>query len=98
MSEKELTSSELVNKIIRFCRKKHVSVHRHYSGRCMFGRECIGFEGNHHDCDEVAVYIRKKTGYDYCRDNMGLGMIYYFPDINDPRPIKTNLNPKGDQQ
>jgi hypothetical protein len=89
---------KLVHKIIRYCRKKHIRVHRHYSGRFMFGNECIGFSGTDHDCAAIAVFIRKKTGYDYRRDNMGLDMIYYFPDIADPVTITPPPNPQGDQQ
>jgi hypothetical protein len=75
---------QLVHKIIRYCRKKRIRVYRHYSGRGMFGKECIGFCGEDHECAAIAVFISKKTGYDYSRDNMGLDMIYYFPDITDP--------------
>jgi hypothetical protein len=77
--------SELVQKIIRYCNKKQVKIYRHYSGRGMFGRECIGFCGNDHDCAEVAVFIKKKTGHDYCRDSLGCDYIYYFPNIVDTR-------------
>ena len=89
---------KLVQKIIRYCRKKHIRVHRHYSGRFMFGKECLGFSGSDHDCATIAVFIRKKTGHDYRRDNMGLDMIYYFPDIADPNQIAQQPNPPGDQQ
>jgi hypothetical protein len=83
---------QLVRKIIRYRRKNHIRVYRHYSGRGMFGKECIGFCGDDHDCAAIAVFIRKKTGYDYCRDNLGLDMIYYFPDISDPKSTPINLN------
>jgi hypothetical protein len=92
----ELPSRELVQKIIRFCHKKNVTISRHYSGRGMFGKQCIGFYGDSGECAAVAVFIRRKTGYDYCRDNFGLDMIYYFPDIHDPSP--NTLNPQGEQE
>jgi hypothetical protein len=78
--------NDLVHKIIRYCRNKEVRIYRHYSGRGMFGRECIGFYGEEHECAAIAVTIKKKTGYDYCRDNLGYDKIYYFPDIADPSP------------
>jgi hypothetical protein len=83
-NERNTIMKQLVRKIIRYCRKKHVRICRHYSGRGMFGRTCIGFYGDSRECAEIAVTIKKKTGYNYYRDNLGLDMIYYFPDIADP--------------
>jgi hypothetical protein len=51
----------------------------------MFGKECIGFIGTDIECITVAEIIKRKTGKSYCSDNLGLDMIYYFPDIEDNR-------------
>jgi hypothetical protein len=96
VSENQSVNRKLVRKIIRLCRKKKIRVYRHYAGRYMFRKECIGFCGSDYECIELAVLIRKKTGYNYCRDNLGLDKIYYFPGISDPSTLTTNLKPKGD--
>jgi hypothetical protein len=75
-----------LKKVIRFVEKKsEVTLHRHYSGRFMFGECCVGIVGNRDDCTTVAETIKRKTGKQYRSDNMGLDMIYYFPGISDPR-------------
>lgn len=58
-----------------------------YSGRMMFGRECVGIV-----CDNVPQMMASLAGYlsgngedlpvgGMCQDNMGKGFIVYFPNI-----------------
>lgn len=63
-----------------------------YSGRSMYGKECVGVEGEQYDYpddmlqklykvaddDEREVLANLKTA----QDNMGLGYILYFPDVS----------------
>jgi hypothetical protein len=77
--------NKTVKKIINFIENKPVKVFRHYSGRFLFGAQCIGFFGDRDECAFVAEFIKRKTGQSYRSDNLGLDMIYYFPYIADPR-------------
>jgi hypothetical protein len=77
--------NNLVQKIIRYCQKKGIRVSRHYSGRGMFGKECIAFYGTARECTTIAEFIKRKTAYSYNYDQFGLDWIYYFPDIEDER-------------
>jgi hypothetical protein len=84
---KTISKTSELDKVIRYVEKKsEVTVHRHYSGRCMFGERCFGFVGYHEDCAPIAQYITRKTGKSFRSDNMGKEMIYYFPSIADPQP------------
>lgn len=60
-----------------------------YSGRSMYGQYCLGLDGDS-DNDfakflvEVAnknVAVARDLANDLTTDNMGLGYIYYFPNI-----------------
>jgi hypothetical protein len=80
-----------------------VTVQR-YSGRGMFGRECLGFSTD----DPIAVTAeivggladedlrdRVITAFQNTRtDNLGLSIILYFPNIHPP---KEELEPSSDQ-
>jgi hypothetical protein len=78
-----LTDKQLIQKIIRLAENRGLDPHRRYSGRCMFGATCIGFEGDNAECAALAAFIKRKTGRSFSYDNMGLNMIYYFPGIQD---------------
>ena len=74
---------KLINKIIKFAESKGLRIYRGYSGRCMFGRRCIGIVGDLGPAMAAAELIKRKTGYHYSRDSMGLETIVYFSDIED---------------
>jgi hypothetical protein len=78
-----MTDKKLVQRIIRYLKDKPVEVYRHYSGRGMFGRRCIGFVGDRGDCEEIAYRIKRKTDKSFSGDSMGLDWIVYFPYILD---------------
>jgi hypothetical protein len=78
------TDAKLVRKIVRYVDNKPVQIYRHYSGRFMFGSQCIGFYGGFDECAAVAKKIQSKTGKSYRTDSLGLDYIYYFPSILDP--------------
>lgn len=88
---------------------------RSYSGRGMFGKQCIGVETNsvavilqelavvimeevaqvvsdNHGCDDEPVHEEDRdlmrSLFDYRTDNMGLGMIVYWPRIE---YVETNV-------
>jgi len=76
-------NEKLINKIIKYVESKELRVYRGYSGRAMFGRRCIGIVGDLGPAIAAAEYIKRKTGYEYSRDSMGLEYIAYFSDIGD---------------
>ena len=73
-----------------------LSFRNNYSGRFMFGRECVGIVGSESDCMEIIREVIKDahaqgmefdfdslvdTILDYGRDNMGRDMIFYWPNV-----------------
>lgn len=69
-----------------------------YSGRFMFGKTCFGIVGNTGTLGvfmaHVAVLIPELRDYDFITnlrwDEMGLDMIYYWPDIQIIDDMGTN--------
>ena len=61
-----------------------------YSGRCMFGRKCVGVV-----CNDVkkCISVARRFGLreDPSSDNMGLQMIVYWPTVN-------VLDPEGPEE
>jgi hypothetical protein len=82
---KTLSNATLVKKIVRLAKSRGLRPYRAYSGRCMFGSQCIGFYGEDAECAALAILVKKKTGKSFSRDSLGLDMIYYFPSIQDCR-------------
>lgn len=60
-----------------------------YSGRAMYGKECVGFTGNSGDLVKFVAGLTDKFGLDEVMDNwasprsdnMGYDTIWYWPDI-----------------
>ena len=77
-----MNRNKLINKIKRLASERVLRFHDDYSGRFMFGAECIGFSGENAECAALAALIRRKTGLEFRYDNLGLGMIYYFPGLS----------------
>jgi hypothetical protein len=80
-----MSNKQLISKICRVARKRGLKPYRGYSGRSMFGKQCIGFYGEMGTCFAVAELIKRKTGHQYHYDNLGLDTICYFPRIEDER-------------
>ena len=80
-----MPNKKLISKICRVARNRGLTSYRRYSGRMMFGKQCIGFYGEKGVCFAVAEFIKRKTGHQYHYDNLGLDTICYFPDIEDDR-------------
>lgn len=70
-----------------------VTLRNDYSGRGMFGRRCVGIICPRHlvmeaiDClkqaqQETGVKLPVNLNRDFCKDNMGLDMIYYYPQLD----------------
>ena len=78
--------------IKNFCEDYDYTFYSDYSGRCMYGRHCVGIV-----CDntlgallELADYIKDNYEDEYsytellgspCMDSLGLSNILYFPKI-----------------
>jgi hypothetical protein len=89
-----LTQDELG--IIRdFCDDHEYELHEDYSGRCMYGRECIGFVTEEsafnvainlaiylNDFDEEGATLLDKFNTRASEDSMGLSHIVYFPSLS----------------
>jgi hypothetical protein len=56
----------------------------------MFGKCCIGIVGARRECTPIAETIRKKTGQEYCFDQLGMSMVFYFPGIADDYPNRSD--------
>ena len=80
-----ISNKQLISKICRVAEKRGLKPYRGYSGRSMFGKQCIGFYGEMGACFAVAELIKRKTGHQYHYDNLGLDTICYFPRIDDER-------------
>ena len=83
--------SKLVELMEDFCNvDKDIRFMKDYSGRCMFGRKCVGIVC--HDylntllklCEYLAIFdvidFEDELGK-VCLDNMGLDYIMYFPSV-----------------
>jgi len=76
-----------------FADDNSIDLRKHYSGRCMYGKTCVGFVFSR-DQDPVnlmmklAQYLTLNDEEDMIdilwskRDDMGLGTIVYFPDCD----------------
>lgn len=74
---------------------EHVSFYNGYSGRCMYGKECVGISGSRADCMTVIGEVLRQAHNDpkmdfgqtvdillqYDMDNMGRDMILYWPQL-----------------
>jgi len=72
---------KLIKKIERLAENRGLEFRTDYSGRGMFGKDCVGIVGENGECAALASLIQRKTGYRYSSDNMGRDMVYYFPAI-----------------
>lgn len=84
----------IIDTIEEFCEENGYRFRSDYSGRCMYGRKCIGFivesinegfyaiaEITERLADEEIQNISQKLG-SICYDNMGMNYIIYFPKLN----------------
>ena len=80
-----MPNKQLINKICRVAKKRGLKPYREYSGRMMFGKQCVGFYGEKGACFAVAELVKRKTGHQYHHDDLALDTICYFPAIEDKR-------------
>jgi hypothetical protein len=91
-------NKEIADMLQDFCLKEGYDFYPDYSGRCMYGRKCVGIV---HE-DNVARMLMRLAGHvfdyflhepdeaavafhhleDIRQDNMGLGTITYWPNIS----------------
>ena len=71
------------------------SFRSNYSGRGMYGKSCVGISGSTSECNDIITDIiidmyddkyddfrnAVKTLLSYSTDNMGYGIIMYWPDL-----------------
>jgi hypothetical protein len=67
-------------KIIKKAEELGLNVYHDYSGRGMFGKNCLGVVGAMHDLDTLLSEV-EGSAEGLRKDNMGLDYIYYWPDI-----------------
>lgn len=60
------------------CEEYDLEIRDDYSGRCMYGAECVGVDGEWYGLDGATGQLRKLLG-DERKDSMGLGGILYWP-------------------
>lgn len=77
-----------------------VNFRHNYSGRGMYGRECVGITGDMDDCmaviGEVIKQQREEPGFDdavdtllnFSKDSMGRDVILYWSDLESIEPQK----------
>lgn len=83
---------ELVKTIIDFCDDYGYNFRENYSGRCMYGEECVGVETAYmlETLGELFEYLNVERDFDISdlieillknakADTMGLNMIIYWP-------------------
>lgn len=81
------TKTAPIDKILDIADQFGLEAYRAYSGRGMYGRECIGIAIRGDDWTderEVIAAARKRGIRGECTDNLGRGVIIYWPDIADP--------------
>lgn len=68
-----------------------VNIYDNYSGRGMFGESCLGVSGHEDDLDSFVIDLvaeapksvkseLRKLAKSVRKDQLGKGMIYYFPN------------------
>ena len=73
-----MTTKKLIAKIVRLAELRGLDARTDYSGRFMFGQQCVGIVGEPGECAALASLIKKKTGFAYRSDSMGMyDQIYY---------------------
>ena len=82
-------SNTQVNMIVNAAGVEPKAVYADYSGRAMYGAECLGFTGD--DATEVTsiiIAVGEVLGTDVAKtaryDSMGLSQIVYFPTVTAP--------------
>ena len=87
--------------LIKFTAEQYgLDLRTDYSGRCMYGRECVGVVGQMHDIQNFLKEVTSESHYaddesemfedwlcycfDYRQDSMGLDIIIYWPDMEAP--------------
>lgn len=76
-----------VSKAVEDCEGAYV---QRYSGRGMYGRQCLAFVANPADMGQIMMAVRvemNKNDHDHrdmpamAQDNMGKNMVYYWPAV-----------------
>lgn len=70
-----------LDKIMDLCEEYNLELYEDYSGRGMYGTECIGVEGDTYDIQGATGALRKILGNNR-QDSMGLGSIIYWPSVS----------------
>lgn len=89
---------EYLVQMIKAAHQRDDVVARIYSGKRMYGRECVGFVGTYHQLTSFLLETALRfSSLDYGeyedfllgmeRDNMGLDLIFYWPDV-DVEPLR----------
>lgn len=67
------------DKLTDIAEEHDLSIYADYSGRGMYGRECISVEGEWYNLEGATGDLRKLLGSEHQEELMGLGGIYYWP-------------------
>jgi hypothetical protein len=77
----EKTKSVLGLRIVEYADKNGLNVRHDYSGRGMFGKQCLGVVGSVRELDGLLSYA-PGSNVGLCKDSIGLGCIYYWPSVS----------------
>ena len=82
-----------------FCENNDLRYSPYYSGRFMFGRDCVGIVTDHplEDYGKLVSFMKEygRTLPRPSQDNMGLSTIIYWTDIQDTRAYDEDDNVIG---
>lgn len=82
-------SVDQINDILSAAELEPMAVYADYSGRCMYGEECLGFVIDHNAQMRLGRALAQVLGEELAKeveghartDSMGLDMIVYFPGV-----------------
>ena len=74
-----------LDKILEIAADLNATPYRSYSGRSMYGRECVGISTNDYADEHDIIAAARRRGIRGERtDSLGRRVIIYWPDIADP--------------
>lgn len=107
--------TQAIAELIRYVAEdgnEDTSFRNNYSGRGMYGRECVGIVGSEDDCKALMAEVIKEAHargdevefddvvdmmFDYSQDSMGLDVIIYWPHISPLEGKQSNHDGQPDE-
>lgn len=69
-----------IKKIKEYAEEHELQYYPKYSGRGMFGKDCVGFVCSHTEMSDIIAELGIEGAH---WDQLGLDMIVYYPELQD---------------